>query len=198
MRTAVLFVALVCVLAVATAFRINYENASDKQVLPRGTWLGGRTGYGLADSEFRINYENAADRMNNSPFSDAQKFKLGKTLKKIGKGALKVGKAYVGQKYGIQLSDIEEALSEKKIKIDEIFDWVQKGKQIYDIFKTNDAMADELLSSEVNLDEIFEFLGKAKRIHDIFKNQSQEEMADHPAITFIKTFWEVMKPTPAY
>jgi cell wall-associated NlpC family hydrolase len=68
--------------------------------------------------------------------SDAEKFKIGKALKSIGKGALKVGKAYVGQKYGVQLAD-EEAMSEKKVNIDEIFEWIQKGKVIYDIFKKN-------------------------------------------------------------
>jgi cell wall-associated NlpC family hydrolase len=123
---------------------------------------------------------------------EADKIKIGKALKSIGKGALKIGKAYVGQKYGLQLADEIEQLSEKKIKIDDIFNWIGKGKQVYDMFKgMNDA---ELSDKKINFDEIFEWIGKGKAIYDIFKKNKQpatEEEADK--IKFGKIFKSIGK-----
>jgi len=98
--------------------------------------------------------------------------KLGKIFSSIGKGALKVGKAYVGQKYGIQLSD--EELADKKVTIDDIFEWIGKGKKIHDILKGSDA---EEEADKLNLDEIFGYVAKGKQIFDIFKSFKKQAPA---------------------
>jgi hypothetical protein len=108
--------------------------------------------------------------------SDSEKFKIGKALKSIGKGALKVGKAYVGQKYGVQLAD-EEEMSEKKIKIDDVFNWLGKGKQIYDIFKGRSEEEEES-DLRFNADKIAGYIQKAKEIRKLIRRKKADKPAE--------------------
>jgi ribosomal protein S16 len=72
------------------------------------------------------------------------------------------------------LNGFEEALSEKKIKVDDVFNWIGKGKQVYDIFKGLED-SEELADKKIKIDDIFNWIGKGKQVYDMFKGMDDAE-----------------------
>jgi len=152
------------------------EFASDKKIKVDDVlgWVGkGKQVYdiikGLEDSE--------ADEVEAD-------LKLGKALKSIGKGALKVGKAYVGQKYGIQLSD---DVIESDLKLGKALKSIGKGALKVGKAYVNQKYGIPLAESEFKIGKALKSIGKgALKVGKIYANAHGIPLADSEKINFEK------------